>query len=59
MKNQQDEYATTVLKELRRLILLEISEHGQEMHDHSVELLMHIERTLEEVEKAQGDASER
>ena len=59
MKNQQDEYATTVLKELRRLILLEISEHGQEMHDHSVELLRHIERTLEEVEKAQGDASER
>ena len=59
MKNQQDEYATTVLKELRRLILLNIDEHGQEMHDHSMELLLHIERTLEEVEKAQGDASER
>ena len=59
MKNQQDEYATTVLKELRRLILLSIDEHGQEMHDHSMELLLHIERTLEEVEKAQGDASER
>jgi hypothetical protein len=59
MQNQQDEYATTVLKELRRLILLNIDEHGQEMHDHSAELLRHIERTLEEVERAQGDASER
>lgn len=59
MKNQQNEYAATVLKELRRLILLSIDEHGQEMHDHSVELLRHIERTLEEVEKAQGDADAR
>ena len=58
MKNQQDEYATTVLKELRRLILLVISEHGQEMHDHSVELLMHIERTLEEIKEAKEERRE-
>ena len=51
MKNQQDEYATNVLEELRRLILLSIDEHGQEMHDHSVELLRHIERTLKEIEE--------
>ena len=55
MKNQQDEYAATVLKELRRLILLNIDEHGQEMHDHSVELLRHIERTLEEIEEAKRE----
>jgi hypothetical protein len=55
MKNQQDEYATTVLKELRRLILLDIDEHGQEMHDHSAELLRHIERTLEEIKEAKGE----
>lgn len=55
MKNQQDEYATTVLKELRRLILLSIDEHGQEMHDHSMKLLLHIERTLEEVRRRKRD----
>ena len=59
MKNQRDKDGIRVLTELRRLILLSIDEHGQEMHDHSMELLLHIERTLEEVKKAQGDADER
>ncbi len=59
MQNQRDKDGIRVLTELRRLIKLSIDEHGQEMHDHSAELLRHIERTLEEVEKAQGDASER
>ena len=49
MKNRQDKDGVTILKELKRLILLSIDEHGQEMHDHSVELLRHIERTLEEI----------
>jgi len=59
MKNQQGKDGVIILEELKRLILLSIDEHGQEMHDHSVELLRHIERTLEEVEKAQGDADAR
>lgn len=59
MKNQQDEYATTVLKELRRLILLDIDKHGQEMHGHSAELLRHIERTLEEVRRRKRDGDDR
>ncbi len=49
MKNQQDKDAVTILKELERLILLSLDEHGQEMHDHSVELLRHIDRTLKEI----------
>lgn len=55
MQNQQDKYAISVLTELRRLILLDIDEHGQEYHDHSVELLRHIERTLEEIEEAKEE----
>ena len=42
-------YESLVLEALRRYILLSIEEHGQEMHDHSMELLDHIERTLEEI----------
>jgi len=49
MKNQQDKHGVAILKELRRLILLSIEEHGQEMHEHSVQLLHHIERTLREI----------
>ena len=49
MKNQQDQDGVTILKELKRLILLSIDEHGQEIHDHSMELLDHIERTLREI----------
>ncbi len=49
MKNQQDQDGVTILKELKRLILLSIDEHGQEIHDHSMELLLHIERTLREI----------
>lgn len=49
MKNQQDKDGVTILKVLKRLILLSIDEHGQEMHDHSMELLLHIERTLREI----------
>jgi len=49
MENQQDKDAVTILKELERLILLSLDEHGQEMHEHSVELLRHIERTLREI----------
>jgi len=49
MENQQDKDAVTILKELERLILLSLDEHGQEMHDHSVELLRHIDRTLKEI----------
>lgn len=52
-------YEALVLKRLRQMIVLSIEEHGEEMHGHSVELLRHIERTLEEVEKAQGDADAR
>ena len=48
-ENQQDKDAVTILKELERLILLSIEEHGQEMHEHSVQLLDHIERTLREI----------
>jgi len=49
MENQQDKDGVAILKELERLILLSIDEHGQEMHDHSVQLLDHIERTLREI----------
>ncbi len=49
MKNQQDNDGVIILEELKRLILLSIDEHGQEMHDHSVQLLDHIERTLREI----------
>lgn len=49
MKDQQDRDTVTILKELERLILLRIDEDGQEMHDHSVKLLHHIERTLKEI----------
>jgi len=49
MENQQDKDAVTILKELERLILLSLDEHSQEMHDHSVELLRHIDRTLKEI----------
>ena len=55
MKNQQNKEGIKILTELRRLILLSIDEHGQEMHDHSMELLMHIERTLEEVKRRNRD----
>jgi hypothetical protein len=55
MKNQQDREGIKILTELRRLIKLSIDEHGQEMHDHSMELLMHIERTLEEVKRRNRD----
>ena len=44
-----------ILKELRRLILLSIDEHGQEMHDHSAQLLGHIERTLREIKGKDHD----
>ena len=47
--DQRDENGVKILKELERLILLSIDEHGQEMHDHSVKLLRHIERTLREI----------
>lgn len=49
LSNQNNEDAVTILKELERLILLRLDEHGQEMHDHSVELLRHIDRTLKEI----------
>ena len=49
MENQQNNDGVTILKELKRLILLSIDEHGQEMHDHSAQLLDHIERTLREI----------
>lgn len=55
MKNQQDREGIKILTELRRLVKLDIDEHGQEMHDHSMELLMHIERTLEEVKRRNRD----
>ncbi len=55
MKNQRDKDGVRVLTELRRLIKLSIDEHGQEMHDHSMELLMHIERTLEEIKEAKEE----
>lgn len=55
MKNQQDKEGIEILTELRRLVKLDIDEHGQEMHDHSMELLMHIERTLEEVKRRNRD----
>jgi hypothetical protein len=47
--NQNNEDAVTILKELERLILLSLDEHGQEMHDQSVKLLRHIDRTLKEI----------
>ena len=59
MKNQRDKDGIRVLTELRRLILLSIDEHGQEMHDHSMELLLHIERTLEEVRRRERDGDDR
>jgi hypothetical protein len=52
MKNQQDQqdqHGINVLEELRRLILLSADEHGEDMADHSADLLAHIERTLEQV----------
>lgn len=49
--DQRDENGVKILEELERLILLSIDEHGQEMHDHSVELLRHIERTLKEIKE--------
>ena len=55
MKNQRDKDGIRVLTELRRLIKLSIDEHGQEMHDHSMELLLHIERTLEEIRRRRRD----
>tara|TARA_Y100000114_G_C11750182_1_gene323834 strand:- start:1296 stop:1469 length:174 start_codon:yes stop_codon:yes gene_type:complete len=55
MQNQQNKDAVTILKELKRLILLSIDGHGQEMHDHSVELLRHIERTLKEIRGGECD----
>ena len=54
-ENQQDKDAVTILKELERLILLSIEEHGQEMHEHSVQLLDHIERTLREIRSKDHD----
>lgn len=57
--NQRDKNGVKVLEELRRLILLSIDEHGQEMHDHSMELLLHIERTLEEVRRRERDGDDR
>jgi len=49
MKNQQGKDGVIILEELKRLILLSIDEHGQEMHEHSVQLLDHIERTLRDI----------
>tara|TARA_Y100000114_G_C11754452_1_gene326109 strand:+ start:667 stop:1206 length:540 start_codon:yes stop_codon:yes gene_type:complete len=53
--DQRDKNAVTILKELKRLILLSIDEHGQEMHDHSAQLLDHIERTLREIRGGDHD----
>ena len=47
--DQRDKNGVKILKELERIILLSIDEHGQEMHEHSVQLLDHIERTLREI----------
>lgn len=55
MENQQNNDGVTILKELKRLILLSIDEHGQEMHDHSAQLLDHIERTLKEIRGGECD----
>jgi len=49
LDNENTGDGVAILKELRRLILLSIDEHGQEMHEHSVQLLDHIERTLREI----------
>jgi len=59
LRSYEVQHGIRVLTELRRLILLSIDEHGQEMHDHSMELLMHIERTLEEVRRRERDDDDR
>lgn len=57
--NQRDKNGVKILEELERLILLSIDEHGQEMHDHSMELLLHIERTLEEIKRKERNGDDR